>query len=163
PRLPRRAPARAARRAGGGVGLGRRPLRGGAGLGRARAAMTDLLYVYTVLPADSPALERLREEPPRGIDGRPVWPLAEGALAAAALEALERLSPAVRALQAEVAASAAGRAHLLRRRLAELRREELRRLDARVAAELQARLGAAADRTFAEALVEGATLARLSL
>jgi hypothetical protein len=219
----------------------------------------DLLYVYTVLPADSAALARLTQEVVPGLDGRPVWALVEGALAAvvgavpgaefeeeplnehlrdlawlapraeqhqavnaslqewgdallplsfgtvyrgpdgvrrmlrdgavdfarrlesvrgraewvatlqrdaaAATAALDHLSPAVRALLTEASASATGRAYLLRRRLAELRRDELRVLDARVAGELEAELGACIERSVAEPLVEGAagTLVRLSL
>jgi hypothetical protein len=221
----------------------------------------DLLYVYTVLLAASPALDRLRQEAVPGLDGRPVWALVEGELAAvvggvpsaefeeaplnehlrdlawlapraaqhqavnasllewgdallplsfgtvyrrpdgvlrmlrdgardfasrleavrgrtewvatlqrdaaAATAALETLSPAVRALQAEAAASAPGRAYLLRRRLADLRRDELRALDARVAGEVETQLGAWVERSVAEPMAEGAaagaTQARLSL
>ena len=222
--------------------------------------MTDLLYVYTVLPADSPAVVRLRKEPLAGIDGRAVLAITEGPLAAAvsevpaadfaeeplnlklrdldwlapraaqhqqanallleradallplsfgtiyhdaagvrrmlradrpdleqrlatvrgraewiatlqrdreaALAALDGLSPAVRALATEIAASAPGRAYLLRRRLAELHRSELRELDARVAEDARERLDAAAERIYPEPLLEGvaqATLARFSL
>src|SRR3954471_3281626 len=209
--------------------------------------MTDLLYVYTVLAADSPAVAWLGVEPWAGIDGRPVRALGEGPLAAVgsevsaadfdeeplnlhlcdlewlapraaqhqqinarllehadallplsfgtvyhdaagarrmlraeqqdlhqrldavrgraewiatlqrdretALAALDELSPAVRTLATEIATSAPGRAYLLRRRLVELHRSELRNLDARVAEDARTRLNAAAERIYPEPLL----------
>src|SRR5215467_9941997 len=59
-------------------------------------------------------------------------------------------SDAVQALQAEIAAASAGRAHLLRRRLSELEATERKRLDADAADAFLAEAGSLADGLFVE-------------
>jgi hypothetical protein len=92
----------------------------------------------------------LRERLDR-VAGRSEWVLAVHRDQEAAVTSLEA-SPALRSLQAEVEAASPGRAHLLKRRLGEVRHEELRRVDAEVQARLSSAVGQVADAVFAEPL-----------
>src|SRR5204862_6385513 len=95
----------------------------------------DATGVRRMLRAEQPDLEQRLA----AVRGRAEWIATLQRDREAALTALEELSPAVRALAADVAARAPGRAYLLRRRLVELRRAGLRQLDARVADDARAR------------------------
>jgi hypothetical protein len=66
--------------------------------------------------------------------------------------ALDGASQAVRELRAEVEAASPGRAHLLRRRLAELEREEVRRIDADIGSTTLRELDSHADDVVREPL-----------
>jgi hypothetical protein len=61
-------------------------------------------------------------------------------------------SPAVQAMHAEIGAAAPGRAHLLKRRLAEVERDELRRLELETIGSVLSELRAVADDVFSEPL-----------
>lgn len=92
----------------------------------------------------------LRERLER-VAGRSEWVLAVHRDAEAALASLDA-SPRLRGLLAEVQTAPPGRAHLLKRRLAEARQAELRRADAEVEARLSTALGEVADAVFSEPL-----------
>jgi hypothetical protein len=64
------------------------------------------------------------------------WVVALHLLQAQDLEAVASGSPAVQSARAEIAATSPGRAHLMRRRLAELERDEARRLEFEAAAQV---------------------------
>jgi hypothetical protein len=86
------------------------------------------------------------------VRGRAEWVVALHQLQPADAEAVAHASPALQSLMAEIETSAPGRAHLLRRRLAELERDEARRLQADAAEQLLASLRAVAADVFAEPL-----------
>lgn len=89
-------------------------------------------------------LERVR--------GADEWVLSLHQVAPLSSSDLERRSPALRAARAEIDASPPGRAHLLRRRLAELERDERRRVETEVAAAALEILTAVTRDAFAEPL-----------
>jgi Gas vesicle synthesis protein GvpL/GvpF len=97
----------------------------------------------------------LRERLAR-VAGRSEWVVAVHREAETALASLDA-SPGLRTLQAEVDTASPGRAHLLRRRLAEARQDALRRADAEVEARLSLALGEIADAVFSEPLPVEAT------
>ena len=103
--------------------------------------------VRTLLRQEGP---HLRERLAR-VAGRSEWVLALHRNQDAALASLDA-SPALRELEAEVRAASPGRAYLLKRRLAEARQAELRRVDAEVEARLSAAVGEITDAVFAEPL-----------
>jgi hypothetical protein len=70
------------------------------------------------------------------VRGRDEWVVTVHRVGQPDQAAFEQVSEAVRQLRAEVTAASPGRAHLLKRRLAEVERDEVRRLDAHVAAEI---------------------------
>jgi hypothetical protein len=92
----------------------------------------------------------LRERLER-VAGRSEWVLAVHRDDEAAKSSVQA-SPSLRSLEAEVQSASPGRAHLLKRRLAEARHEELRRGDADVEARLSSALGRVADAVFTEPL-----------
>jgi Gas vesicle synthesis protein GvpL/GvpF len=92
----------------------------------------------------------LRERLAR-VAGRSEWVVAVHRNEAAALASRDA-SPTLQALNAEVQAASPGRAHLLKRRLADARQRELRRLDAEVEARLSASLAGVAEAVYPEAV-----------
>jgi hypothetical protein len=76
----------------------------------------------------------------QAVRGRAEWVVALHQLQPALAEDVANASPAVQSLMAEVKTSTPGRAHLLRRRLAELEREEARRLQSDAADQVLASL-----------------------
>ena len=86
------------------------------------------------------------------VSGRAEWVLALHRVGDPDVAALERHSPAVRELQAEIASSSPGRAHLLKRRLAELTGQELARLDAEAVDTILEALNGLADAVYVEPL-----------
>jgi hypothetical protein len=86
------------------------------------------------------------------VRGRSEWVLAVHRTAAPEPSALDGASQAVRELRAEVEAASPGRAHLLRRRLAELEREEVRRIDADIGSTTLRELESHADDVVREPL-----------
>ena len=108
--------------------------------------------VHELLRDEGPALrERLA-----AVAGRSEWVLSVHRRQDAALASVEA-SPALRALQAEVEAASPGRAHLLRRRLAEVRQQELGRVKAEIEGRLSAALADLADAVYPEPLPAQAT------
>jgi Gas vesicle synthesis protein GvpL/GvpF len=106
-------------------------------------------------------LERLR-----AVQGRGEWVVALHRLSALGTADLAAKSEPLQKLQAEIAVSSPGRAHLLRRQAATLERDEAHRLDAQAATALGAALRAASDDVFLEPLPGDAVerpLARLSV
>jgi hypothetical protein len=100
------------------------------------------------------------------VEGRGEWVIALHRVTAPSATEVAQNSDALRKLQAEIAASSPGRAHLLRRQAATLERDEARRLDAEAAVALASALGGAAEEVFPEALPADAVerpLARLSV
>ena len=94
------------------------------------------------------------------------WVATIGRDSAAALESLERTSTPVRNLREQAAAGPPGRSYLLRRRLDDVRRQELREYDSEVKQELFGLLQGIAQDTHAEPLGETAherSVARVSL
>jgi hypothetical protein len=80
------------------------------------------------------------------VRGRGEWVIALHRADPSVTEASERVA----ALKAEIAAASAGRAHLLKRRLAELERDELYRLQAEAAAEFVREAQALVDGVYVE-------------
>jgi hypothetical protein len=78
------------------------------------------------------------------------WVVALELLREPGPELVARASPAIQALRAEIESSSPGRAHLLRRRMAELEREEARRLRGQAAEETLASLRAVAADVYRE-------------
>jgi gas vesicle protein GvpL/GvpF len=89
------------------------------------------------------------------VRGRAEWVVTVHRDEAAALAALERSSTSLRDLRAQVEASSPGRAYLLKRREAELRREELLAGDAEATRAVVAALAGHAEDTYREAIAEG--------
>ena len=118
--------------------------------------------VRTLLRSQAVALQRRLA----AVAGRAEWVVALHRAGAPSAEQLAQASAALGDLRAQIATSAPGRAHLLRRRLGELERETLRRLDAEAADALIGLLGGVADDVFREPLPADAVerpLARLSV
>jgi hypothetical protein len=86
------------------------------------------------------------------VRGRSEWVVALHRVQEPEAEAFDEVSSAVRELRAEVANASPGRAHLLKRRLAEVERQELRRLDADVVADVLGQLNEGADDVFREVI-----------
>jgi hypothetical protein len=84
------------------------------------------------------------------------WVVALHALHEPDVENVARASPAMQALRAEIASSGPGRAHLLRRQLATLERDEARRLHAEAAESILGQLRLVAADVYAEPLPEDA-------
>jgi hypothetical protein len=111
----------------------------------------------TVFRNDDRVRDLLREAGPHlrerlgRVAGRSEWVVALHRSQAAGLASVEA-SPTLRVLQAEVDAASPGRAYLLKRRLAEARQHELRRVDAEVEARLSAVLGAVTEAVYSEPL-----------
>ena len=80
------------------------------------------------------------------------WVVALELLADPAPELVAQASPAIQALRAEIESSPPGRAHLLRQRMAELGRDEARRLRGQAADETLASLSAVAADVYREPL-----------
>jgi hypothetical protein len=80
------------------------------------------------------------------------WVVALHLLREPDAESVAKSSAALQALRAEIAASTPGRAHLLRRRLAQLQRDEARRLQADAATQLLAGLHQVCVAVYAEPL-----------
>jgi hypothetical protein len=80
------------------------------------------------------------------------WVVALELLRAPGPELVAQASPAIQALRAEIESSSPGRAHLLRRRMAELERDEARRLRGQAAEETLASLRAVAADVYREPL-----------
>ena len=70
------------------------------------------------------------------LQGTAEWVVALHVLSKPDVEAVASASPAVQAARAEIAASSPGRAHLLKRRLATLERDEARRVQSEAAAQV---------------------------
>jgi hypothetical protein len=101
-----------------------------------------------------------------GLRGRAEWVVTVARDEEAALAAIDEGSDALRRLNDEIATSPPGRSYLLRRRLGEVRRQELASRDVLAVREVIEGLGAAAERVFREPLVEGrpgGPIARVSL
>ena len=94
------------------------------------------------------------------VRGRAEWVLTLRKDVAAQRAAVERDSPTLAALGREIAAAAPGRAYLLRRRTADLLRQEIEAADLRAAAALQAMAASVADRVYAERVAGDAELAQ---
>ena len=88
----------------------------------------------------------------RAVRGRAEWVVALHQLQPANAEAVAQASPALQSLTAEIETSTPGRAHLLRRRLAELERDEARRLQADAAEQVLASLRDVAADVYPEPL-----------
>jgi len=86
------------------------------------------------------------------VRGAGEWVLSLELLHAPGPELVAQASPAVQALRAEIESSSPGRAHLLRRRMAELERDEARRLRDVAAEETFARMREVAADVYREAL-----------
>ncbi|HEV7664854.1 MAG TPA: GvpL/GvpF family gas vesicle protein [Chloroflexota bacterium] len=86
------------------------------------------------------------------VRGSAEWVVALHLLAEPDAAAVERQSPALHALRGEIEAAPPGRAHLLRRRLAELERDEGRRVQAEAAGQVLERLRGVTRAVFAEPL-----------
>ena len=84
--------------------------------------------------------------------GRAEWVVALHLLREPDAELVAQASPAMQALRAEIESSSPGRAHLLRRRLAELERDEARRLRSEAAEEALASLREVAADIYREPL-----------
>lgn len=82
------------------------------------------------------------------------WVLSVRRDTARVLAGLEAHSPALAALDRDIQAGSTGRAYLLRRRQAGVRRQEMARLDREVAAAVSEALGGLARATFEEPLAE---------
>jgi hypothetical protein len=80
------------------------------------------------------------------------WVVALELLGEPAPELVAQASPAIQALRAEIESSSPGRAHLLRRRMAELERDESRRLRGQAAEETLGALRAVAADVYREPL-----------
>jgi hypothetical protein len=80
------------------------------------------------------------------------WVVALELLAEPAPEVVAQASPAIQALRADIESSPPGRAHLLRRRMAELERDEARRMRGLAADETLASLSAVAADIYREPL-----------
>jgi hypothetical protein len=93
------------------------------------------------------------------VRGREEWVASLRCVEAQALAAAAAQSEAVWRLEAERAASPPGRAYLLARRLADLRREEVRRLEAEAVEAFSALAGRVAERVHAEPVAAEAALA----
>jgi hypothetical protein len=93
---------------------------------------------------------RLFRERLAAVRGREEWVVMVHADAELASRALEQTSPRLADLHRQIAASGPGRAHLLRKRLEEVRREELARGQAEAAQAVLAELAAAAEEVFPE-------------
>lgn len=86
------------------------------------------------------------------VRGRAEWVLTLHVLQEPDAEYVARASPAIQAARQEIASSPPGRAHLLKRRLAELEREERRRIEAESAQEVVTRLREIAAEVYLEPL-----------
>jgi hypothetical protein len=85
------------------------------------------------------------------VRGRAEWVVALYLLPPDA-DYLARSSPAIQALLGEIESSSPGRGHLLRRRLAELQRDEARRLQSESAADVLSSLGQVTEAVYPEPL-----------
>ena len=92
------------------------------------------------------------EERLQAVQGCAEWVVAVHLLKEPDSADLVRESEALRRLHEEIESSSPGRAHLLTRRLAELERDEARRLQQEAAEEVMASLGGVAAATYAEPL-----------
>jgi hypothetical protein len=86
------------------------------------------------------------------VRGADEWVVALHLMQEPAPEDVAAMSPALQSLQRDIEATSPGRAHLLRRRLAELEREEARRVQAEAAEQVLDRLRSVARAVFAEPL-----------
>jgi hypothetical protein len=104
--------------------------------------------VVTMLRAQADALrERLAR-----VRGRSEWVVALHRTGQPEADAFDEVSDAVRELRAEVDAASPGRAHLLKRKLAEVERDELRRIDAEVVDDVVRLLQQRVDDVYREAI-----------
>jgi hypothetical protein len=126
-------------------------------LHEAAEAMLPLAF-GTVFRDDDRVRQMLRERTPalterlEVVRGSGEWVVSLELLGEPAPELVARTSPAIQALRAEIDASSPGRAHLLRRRMAELQRDEARRLRGQAADETLASLRAVAADVYREPL-----------
>jgi hypothetical protein len=104
--------------------------------------------VRQLLREQSPALAKRLEM----VRGCAEWVVALHLLREPDSEAVAQASTAIQDLRAEIGSSSPGRAHLLRRRLAELQRDEARRLQAQAAEDVLADLRTTAVDVYTEPL-----------
>ena len=86
------------------------------------------------------------------VRGRAEWVITVHVIKEPDADYVAAASPAIQAAQKEIASSPPGRAHLLKRRLAELQRDELRRIQAESAEEVVTRLREIATDVYLEPL-----------
>jgi hypothetical protein len=86
------------------------------------------------------------------VRGRAEWVVALHLLREPSAEYLVQSSQAIQALRGEIESASPGRAHLLRRRLAELQRDEARRLQGEAAEDVLAALRQVTDAVYPEPL-----------
>jgi len=112
----------------------------------------------TVFRDDDRVRQLLRDQAPvfaerlEAVRGRAEWVVALFRLREPDAEYLTRSSPAIQKLLGEIESSAPGRGHLLRRRLAELQRDEARRLQGEAAEEVLSSLGRVTEAVYPEPL-----------
>jgi len=116
----------------------------------------------TVFRGDDSVRRMLRERADElaarlaSLRGKAEWIAAVRRDGAAAVAALESASDALRALRDEIGAAAPGRAYLLSRRLDEVRRQEIRTVDAAAAGAAAEVLTGAGGRLYREPVIEDA-------
>ena len=112
----------------------------------------------TVFRNDDRVRQLLREQHPQlaarleAVHGRAEWVVTLHAPAQPGAEELASASPAIQAAHQEIASSSPGRAHLLQRRLAQLEKDELRRIQSESAEEVVTRLRTVAADVYLEPL-----------
>lgn len=112
----------------------------------------------TVFRDDERVRQLLRDEAPvlaerlGAVRGCAEWVVALHLMQVPGAEFLSEASAAIQALRGEIDSSSPGRAHLLRRRLAELERDEARRLTGEAAEKVLSSLGQVSVAAYAEPL-----------